>query len=62
MICSNYFCENEITSKTSHNGVPVWRGRVCSDCNQIVTQKRIENTNKGLPRDCPIEENLHFKL
>ncbi len=51
MICSNYFCESEITSKTSHNGVPVWRGRVCSDCNLIVIQKRMENLSKRLPRD-----------
>ena len=21
MICSNYFCENEITNETSHNGM-----------------------------------------
>jgi Zn-finger protein len=58
MICSNYFCENEITNETSHNGVPVWRGRVCTDCNFIVTQKRIENINKRLPRDHTIEEDV----
>ena len=58
MICSAYFCENEITSKTSHNGVPVWRGRVCSDCNLIVTQKRIENINKKLPRNYTVEEDV----
>ena len=60
MICSNYFCENEITNKTSHNGEPVWQGKVCSDCNLIVTQKRIENINKRLPRDYPVEKELHF--
>jgi len=60
MICHNYFCENEITNKTSHNGEPVWQGKVCSDCNLIVTQKRIENINKRLPRDYPVEEKLHF--
>jgi len=60
MICLNYFCENEITNKTSHNGEPVWQGKVCSDCNLIVTQKRIENINKRLPRDYPVEEELHF--
>jgi Zn-finger protein len=58
MICSAYFCEKEITSKTSHNGVPVWRGRVCSDCNLIVTQKRIENINKRLPRNYTVEEDV----
>ena len=60
MICHNYFCENEIRNKTSHNGEPVWQGKVCSDCNLIVTQKRIENINKRLPRDYPVEEELHF--
>lgn len=60
MICHNYFCENEITNKTSHNGEPVWQGKVCSDCNLIVTQKRIENINKRLPRDYSVEEELHF--
>ena len=58
MICSNYFCENEITNEKSHNGVPVWRGRVCTDCNLIVTQKRIENINKRLPRDHTIEKDV----
>jgi Zn-finger protein len=58
MICSNYFCENEITNETSHNGVPVWRGRVCTDCNLIVTQKRIENINKRLPIDHTIEKDV----
>ena len=51
MICFNYFCKNKITNETSHNGVPVWKGRVCSDCNLKVIQKRIENISKGLPRD-----------
>ncbi len=58
MICSNYFCKNEITNETSHNGVPVWRGRVCTDCNLIVTPTLIENINKRLPRDYPIEEDV----
>jgi len=56
MICSNYFCLKYITSKTSHNGVPVWKGRVCSDCNLIVIQKRMENLSKRLPRDYREEE------
>ena len=58
MICSNYFCENEITNETSHNGVPVWLGRVCTDCNLIVTQKRIENINKRLPIDHTMEKDV----
>ena len=52
------FERNEITNETSHNGVPVWRGRVCTDCNLIVTQKRIENINKRLPRDHTIEKDV----
>ena len=51
MVCDNFYCDNSITNETSHNGIPVWKGRVCSDCNLIVIQKRLENIYNRLPRD-----------
>ena len=58
MICSNYYCETVITNETSHNGIPIWRGRVCGDCNLIVIQKRMENLAAGLPRDEMIPKDV----
>tara|TARA_R100001463_G_scaffold128558_1_gene187064 strand:+ start:45 stop:224 length:180 start_codon:yes stop_codon:yes gene_type:complete len=56
--CCNYYCKNTIDY--GHNGQPLFDGRVCDDCNLLVIQKRIENINKKLPRDYPVEESLHF--
>jgi hypothetical protein len=38
--CTNFEnCRNSITY--GHNGLPMYDGRVCDDCNQNVIRKRI---------------------
>jgi len=39
-LCANYGeCRNSITH--GHNGIPLFNGRVCDDCNELVVRERL---------------------
>lgn len=40
-------CKKEITSKHSHNGDPLVKGRVCSDCNWKVIRERLKKAKEA---------------
>ena len=42
--CVSYYCENKINY--GHNGLPLFNGRVCDDCNKLVIEERINQLNK----------------
>jgi len=46
--CKNYEeCRNVITNK-GHNGLPLFDGRVCDDCNTLVINRRLYLLERSL--------------
>jgi len=43
-VCKNYYCKEKIDY--GHNGLPLFEGRVCDNCNKLVIEERIKNLNK----------------
>jgi hypothetical protein len=39
--CINYYCKNKFTY--GNNGRPLFDGRVCDTCNDLVIEERIKN-------------------